>query len=70
MVYEYQNWCLYKTNIKHIDGKVEPAYFFSKGKPIRGDPCDLPKGYKIIISENMGVPYLVLKGGNNGRRRN
>lgn len=61
MVYKFQEWSLYKTMITHLNGEIEPVYFFSKREPIRGTPCNLPKKYRVIKNERLGVPYLVFK---------
>ena len=59
MAYQYQNWCLYKTNIQLLNGLTEDVYFFSKRKPIRGTPCDLPKKFEVVLNERIGLPYLI-----------
>jgi len=61
MVYYYGEWKLHEieVNFKHI-GKRK-MYFFSKGTPKRGEPCDMPTGYLVGINKRTGLPYLKYK---------
>ena len=68
MVYKFENWSLYKTVITHPNGEKEPVYFFSTRKPIRGNPCSVPKGYDVLINKRIGLPYLVFKDGGSNER--
>jgi len=61
MVFKYGEWQLYviEPNFKYI-GKRK-MYFFSKKKPSRGTPCDMPDGYEMKINKRTGLPYLKYK---------
>ena len=61
MVYKYKDWALYKRDITLKGGKNQTIYFFAKGKPKSGTPCDMPEGYKLLKtdeSKGSGMPYL------------
>jgi len=38
--------------------KIQTIYFFSKRTPRSGTPCDLPDGFKVIVSKRTGLPLL------------
>jgi hypothetical protein len=61
MTYKYGEWILHEieVNFKHIG--IRKMYFFSKGTPKRGTPCDLPEGYKVEVNKRTGLPYLKYK---------
>jgi len=61
MVYEHEGWKLHKKDVKLGGGKIQRIYFFAKKKPKSGIPCDLPKGYKVIITKNTGAAMPLLK---------
>ena len=58
MTYKFENWGLYKANVDLTDGKTRTLYFFTKWKPSDGIPCDLPEGYRVLVNERTGLPYL------------
>lgn len=58
MAYMYENWTLYKQDVKLKDGRNRIIYFFTRWKPKRGKPCDLPNGYTVVVNERTGLPYL------------
>ena len=58
MSYRYKDWSLYKENVKLNTGQEVTLYFFSKWKPKKGTPCDLPNGYQILVNGRIGLPYL------------
>ena len=58
MTYSFKRWKLYEADIKLEDGQVQTVYFFSRWKPKRGKPCDLPNGYKVIFNERTSLPCL------------
>jgi len=60
MVFTYNGWTLYTLNVKLTSGKVQAIYFFSKKKPKRGVPCDMPKGYRVkeAKTKGSGMPYI------------
>lgn len=62
MVYVYKNWTLYKIEPEFKGIGKRPMYFFSKNKPKRGIPCDMPMGYEMIISKRTGLPLLKYSG--------
>ena len=58
MTYKFENWSLYKADVKLNGGRRETLYFFSRWRPKKGDPCDLPEGCLVRINERTGLPYI------------
>lgn len=54
----YKGYTLYKQISGKRGGKKTTIHFFSKKKPNRGQPTQLPDGYQIAINKKTGVPYL------------
>jgi len=50
MVFRYKNWRLYKSEIILENGSKRTVRFFSKYRPFKGEPCDLPKGTIVEIN--------------------
>ena len=61
MTYSYGSWTLYKQNVALKYGRNQTIYFFTKWKPKRGTPCDLPGGYIVVVNERTGLPHLEKK---------
>lgn len=58
MAYSFEKWNLYTADIELKGGIIETLYFFSRWKPRRGTPCDLPNGYNVSVNKRTGLPYL------------
>ena len=58
MTFRYKNWILYKSKIILENGSKRTIHFFSKYRPNKGEPCDLPKGFIVKINERTGLPFL------------
>lgn len=58
MPYMYKSWALYKQDIEFKDGRKQTIYFFTRWKPKRGTPCNLPDGYTVVVNERTGLPHL------------
>lgn len=58
MAHMYEKWTLYKQDIKLKHRRDKTIYFFTKRKPKRGTPCNLPDGYMVLVNERIGLPYL------------
>jgi hypothetical protein len=58
MGYSFEEWILYKADIKLKDNERRTLHFFSKRTPRRGILCDLPKGFTVNVNERTGLPYL------------
>lgn len=54
----YQGYTLYRRETKKHGGKIATIHFFSKEKPDKGHPCQLPEGYQIAVNKKTGVPYI------------
>ena len=58
MVFEKNGYTLYaRTQVTRSKHKTT-VYFFSKRKPIVGDPVDVPEGYIVAVDRRSGVPFL------------
>ncbi len=57
----YKDYTLYKRETRKPDGKKATIHYFSKSKSGKGEPSPLPKGYRIALNKNTGVPYLKKK---------
>jgi len=59
MAYTYGEYTLHKKMQELKDGKEYPIYFFAKRVPKAGEPCNMPKGYKLGgTNSRTGLPYL------------
>jgi hypothetical protein len=60
MVFTHKGWTLYTRAVKLKGGRNQVIYFFSKGKPKSGTPCELPEGYRIKEAKTKGsrMPYV------------
>ena len=58
MAYEKDGYTLHKMDVTLRGGKVQTIYFFSKGKPKNGTPCDMPQGKVVGVNKKTGLPYL------------
>lgn len=59
MAYEYKGYTLYTRQVNLRGGRPQTIYYFSKGTPKSGTPCDLPAGYKVC--ENLTTKFVYLK---------
>jgi hypothetical protein len=57
----YDSYTLYKRETRRAGGKKTTVYFFSKEKPDKGTPTQLPDGYHIAVNKKTRVPYLKKK---------
>lgn len=51
-------YTLYTREVELRGGRIQRIYFFSKGKPASGTPCDMPPGYKVGKNPKTGLLYL------------
>ena len=58
MGYSFEKWSLYKSDVKLHNGIINTFYFFTRWKPKRGTPCNLPEGYLVSVNERTGLPFL------------
>ena len=58
MAYTYKNYTLYKKEVNLRGGRPQTIYFFAKGTPKSGTPCDLPSGYKVCENPTTKFAYL------------
>ena len=58
MTYRYGDYALYTREVELQSGRQQTIYFFAKGQPKSGVPCNLPKGYAVKVSERTGMPLL------------
>ena len=58
MAYTYEGWTLYTRDVKLKGGRNQTIYFFSKRTPKSGTPCQLPDGFKVIVSKRTSLPLL------------
>lgn len=61
MVYTYGDWKLHEIVINVRNAGPRTMYFFSKKKPKKGTPCDMPEGYEILVNQKTGLPVLKYK---------
>ena len=59
MGYKFKKWNLYKAEVHQPNGIIKTLYFFTRWKPRKGIPCDLPSGCTVALNERTGLPYLV-----------
>ena len=58
MAYKHGNYTLHKRQVKLRGGREQTIYFFAKGTPKSGTPCDKPDNKEIGINSRTGLPYL------------
>ena len=58
MGYSFEEWSLYRADIKLKDNERRTLHFFSRWRPQRGASCDLPEDFTISVNERTGLPYL------------
>ena len=58
MAFKYKNWMLFKREIILENGSKRTVHFFSKYRPFKGEPCDLPKETIVKINKRTGLPFL------------
>ncbi len=62
MVFTHKGWTLHTRDVVLRSGKKFPIYFFAKGKPKSGTPCDIPDGWTVKdTTRGSGMPYLKKK---------
>ena len=59
MVFKHEGWTLYKKDVKLKGGKIQTIYYFSKGTPKSGTPCDKPDN--MIVGVNKRTDFHILK---------
>jgi len=62
MAYKQKNsrdeeYTLYRMQIQWQKDNKQVRYFFAKGTPKRGTPCDLPDGYEVVENEKTGLLF-------------
>ena len=57
----YKGFTLYEKGTGKYRGKKTTIQFFSKEKPDKANPIQLPNGYQIAVNNKTGVPYLKKK---------
>jgi len=57
----YKDYTLYTREVNLRGGRPQRIYYFSKGTPKSGEPCDLPDGYKICENPKTGFAYIKKK---------
>jgi hypothetical protein len=63
MGYKIGKWYLYKAQIDITFENNRVIHFFSRWRPRKGTPSDLPEEYKVLLNERTHLPYLKRKGG-------
>ena len=58
MAYEQDGYTLHSMDVNLRGGRLQTIYFFSKGKPKNGAPCDMPDGKVVGVNKKTGLPYL------------
>ena len=58
MAFEYNGYTLHKKDVTLRGGRIQTIYFFSKGTPKSGTPCEKPAGYKVGVNKRTSLPYL------------
>ena len=64
MAYTYKNWTLHYKDVILKGGRKQRIYFFAKNSPKSGFPCDMPKGYRLLTTDEKrgsGMPYITKK---------
>lgn len=57
-MFERDGYTLYARQQRLRGEKFQTIYFFSKRRPVVGDPVDVPDGYVVAVDRKSGVPYL------------
>lgn len=58
MVYKHGDYILHRIDVNFKTIGKRPMYFFSKKISDKGNPCDMPSGYDVIINKRTGLPLL------------
>ncbi|PKK86007.1 MAG: hypothetical protein CVT48_03000 [Thermoplasmata archaeon HGW-Thermoplasmata-1] len=58
MAYKHEGYTLYSREVELKGGRMQRIYFFSKGEPKSGAPCDKPAGYMVGVNSRTKLPYL------------
>lgn len=61
MVFERNGYTLFAREQRVRGGRYQTVYFFSKRKPVVGDPVDPPDGYLVVVDKASSVPFLKKK---------
>lgn len=57
--YTYEDYTLFFKDISlKGSNRTQRIYFFSKGEPKSGVPCDKPDGFTLGFNKRTGMPYL------------
>jgi len=57
----YKDYTLYKKDVLLRGNRPQTIYYFAKGTPKSGEPCDLPDGWKICENSKTGFAYIKKK---------
>jgi hypothetical protein len=59
MVYRHGDYALYTREVTlRNSNAVQRIYFFARGTPRSGAPCNLPRGYAVGVNPRTGMPYV------------
>jgi hypothetical protein len=58
VAFEKNGYTLYARTQLARGKHKSTVYFFSKRKPVVGDPIDVPEGYIVGVDRRSGVPFL------------
>lgn len=62
MAYQHKTdkgmWNLYTRDVTLNGGRKQTIFFFSRGKPASGKQCDMPVGFKVLVTKKTGLPVL------------
>ena len=58
MAYKIKQWTLYKGSIEVDEDFQSTTYFFSRWKPNKGMPSELPEGCIVEFNERTCLPYI------------
>lgn len=58
MAYTHGEYTLYTREVTLKGDRVQRIWYFSKGTPKSGEPCDLPPGKEVGINKRTGLPFL------------
>jgi len=58
MAYKHGEYTLHTRNVTLRGGRKQDIYYFCKGKPKSGTPCEKPAGKVVGVNKRTGLPYL------------
>jgi len=58
MAYMKDGFTLHSKEVTLRGGQKQVIYFFSKGQPKSGTPCEMPPGKVVGVNKKTGLPYL------------